>query len=92
MISYDELMSVRAKGAVCDTLGRLFNPDGRPVWHELEARTLAVDIELLRTRDVVLLGAGPEKVKAIAALLRTGIVRGLIVDGDTALSLALLQS
>jgi DNA-binding transcriptional regulator LsrR (DeoR family) len=33
---------------------------------------------------VVLLSAGLEKTTATAALLRSGLVRGLIIDGDSA--------
>lgn len=87
MLSAAELASVRATGAVADTLGRLFDPTGAEVSHELSRRTLAVGFEELRGRDVVLLGAGLSKVAAIAALLETGIVRALIVDGDTARAL-----
>jgi DNA-binding transcriptional regulator LsrR (DeoR family) len=36
----------------------------------------------------VLLAGGREKVRATIALLRSGIVKGLIIDGDTALALA----
>jgi DNA-binding transcriptional regulator LsrR (DeoR family) len=35
----------------------------------------------------VLLSAGTAKTAATAALLRSGIVRGLIIDGDAALAL-----
>jgi DNA-binding transcriptional regulator LsrR (DeoR family) len=88
MITSAELQSVRAAGAVGDTLGKLFNRDGLLVEHELNDRTLGFDLDDLRGRNVVLLGAGLEKVHAIEALLRSGIVRGLIVDGDTAARLA----
>lgn len=88
MVSTDELRAVRAAGAVCDTLGRLFAEDGREIEHEVSRRTLAVNVVDLRRRNVVLLAGGPEKVAAIAALLRAGFVTTLIVDGDTALALA----
>ena len=84
MMSRAELESVRARGAVSDSLGKLFDRNGQIVEHELNGRTLALDIEVLRGRRVVLLGAGLEKVEAIGSLLRTGIVSALIVDGDTA--------
>jgi DNA-binding transcriptional regulator LsrR (DeoR family) len=84
MLSQAELRSVRAKGAVADSLGRLFDRNGREVAHELSQRTLAVDFERLRGRDVVLLGAGLSKIAAIHALLSTGVIRGLIIDGDAA--------
>ena len=79
MLSARDLDSLHASGAVCDTLGKFFDRNGRLVDHEMNARTLAIDPLSLRGRDVILL-----KVEAIDALLRSGIVRGLIVDGDTA--------
>ena len=84
MISMAELASVRAMGAVCDTLGSFFDRNGHYVQHEVARRTLAIELERLRGRDVVLLGAGIPKMEAINGLLRTGLVRGLVIDGDTA--------
>jgi DNA-binding transcriptional regulator LsrR (DeoR family) len=88
MLSVEELRDIRARGAVCDTLGRLFDASGRQVDHELSRRTLAVDSEHLRGRNVVLAAGGLEKVEAIDGLLHAGLVAGLITDGDTALALA----
>ncbi len=88
MLSTAELLSIRARGAVCDTLGRLFDATGREIHHPLSSRTLAVEPETLRGRHVVLLAGGLEKVAAITGLLRAGLVKGLIVDGDTGLAIA----
>jgi len=88
MLSTAELRSVRARGAVADSLGRLFDRSGAQVEHELSHRTLALDFERLYHRDVVLLAGGLQKVKAVQALLRTRVVRGLVTDGDTAKLLA----
>jgi DNA-binding transcriptional regulator LsrR (DeoR family) len=90
MISAEELRSLRAVGAVCDTLGVFIDAAGRLVPHPVTDRALAIPFDGLRGRDVVLLAAGVEKSEATAALLRTGVVRGLIVDGDTATTLAQL--
>lgn len=84
MLSAAELQSVRAKGAVADSLGRLFDRTGAQIDHELAHRTLALDFERLRARDVVLLAGGLQKVASVQALLRTGVVRGLVIDGDAA--------
>jgi DNA-binding transcriptional regulator LsrR (DeoR family) len=86
MISAEEMLSVRKSGAVCDTLGKLYDIHGREVPHPLSDRCLSVGTEYLLGRDVVLLAAGLEKTAAIVALLRSGIVKGLIIDGDTALN------
>ncbi|MCA7121296.1 MAG: hypothetical protein LGL72_18305 [Acidibrevibacterium sp.] len=89
MIAADELAELRRLGAVCDTLGLFFDAQGRRIDHPLSRRALAVDFQRLIGRDVVLLGAGIEKVTAVAALLRTGVARGLVIDGDAARLLAL---
>lgn len=88
MVSAEELRDIRGRGAVCDTLGRLFDAGGREVRHELSGRTLAVDPEDLRGRRAVLVAGGLEKTDAIDGLLRAGLVAGLITDGDTALAIA----
>ena len=90
MISAKQLAELLAAGAVCDTLGRFFDAAGRPVDHELARRSLAVPFEALLGRDVVLLSAGVAKVRAVAAVLRTGVARGLVIDGDAARLLAAL--
>ena len=83
IITADELRSLREHGAVCDTLGSFFDANGETVRHPLTDLCLSVGAETLRGRNVILLAAGLEKVGAIAALLRSGLVRGLIIDGDT---------
>ena len=84
IITADEMRSLREHGAVCDTLGAFFDANGQIVGHPLGDLSLTVGAENLRGRNVVLLAAGLEKVTATAALLRSGLVRGLIIDGDTA--------
>ena len=84
----DELAELHRLGAVCDTLGLFFDACGQAINHPVSRRSLAVDFQRLIGRDVVLLGAGIEKVAAMAALLRTGVARGLVIDGDAARLLA----
>lgn len=88
MVSAPELAEIRGQGAVCDTLGRLFDARGQEVRHDLSSRTLAVRPEDLKGRQVVLAAGGFEKLDAIDGLLRAGLVTDLIIDGDTALALA----
>jgi DNA-binding transcriptional regulator LsrR (DeoR family) len=87
MLSAADLKSLRAAGAVGDMLGKFFDPDGKVVHHEITDRTAAVELTDIRKGALVVLGAGLEKVAAIRAILRSGIPKGLIVDGDTALQL-----
>lgn len=87
MISAKELEELRAAGAVGDTNGIFFDASGQPVDHSLNARTLAIGFEDLKKTQTVLLSAGIEKAEATLALLRSGVISGLIIDGDTALRL-----
>ncbi|MFV0385212.1 sugar-binding transcriptional regulator [Paracoccus sp. (in: a-proteobacteria)] len=84
MISEAELNSLRRAGAVGDTNGIFFDRDGAPVDHDLNQRTLAVGFGDLARSHTVLLSGGTEKCAATRALLRSGIVRTLIIDGDAA--------
>ncbi len=91
MLSKDELLSIRARGGVADALGQLFDRDGMRIDHELACRTLAIEFEQIRGRDVVLLAGGLQKAAAVRSLLRTGLVQGLIIDGDTAQALSAIR-
>jgi DNA-binding transcriptional regulator LsrR (DeoR family) len=91
MLTKADIASLRAAGAIGDTNGIFFNEMGRPVDHELNGRTIAVSFETLRHLDVVLMVASPEKTRAAAALLSSGLVKGLIIDGDAALQLLASQ-
>ena len=82
-----ELQDLKRTGAVCDCMGKFFDAEGKVVSSDLNQRTLAVDIEHLYEREVILLCAGREKLQAVKGLLRAGFVKGLIIDGDTALLL-----
>lgn len=85
MLTAADLDSLHAAGAVGDTNGIFFDSQGRPVDHPLNERTIAVPFDVLRDLNVVLMVASPEKTRAAAALLASGIVNGLIIDGDAAL-------
>jgi DNA-binding transcriptional regulator LsrR (DeoR family) len=80
-----ELQDLKRAGAVCDCLGKFFDADGQVVASDVNQRTLAVDLEHIYGREVILLCAGREKLQAVTGLLKAGFVKGLIIDGDTAL-------
>ncbi len=87
LLSGIELQDLKRAGAVCDCMGKFFDANGQVVSSDLNERTLAVDLEHLYDREVILLCAGREKLKAVKGLLKAGFVKGLIIDGDTALCL-----
>ncbi len=88
MITAEELADLRRAGAVGDTNGLFFDAAGRPVDHPLNARSIGAGFGDLARATSVLLSAGTSKTAATEALLRSGIIRGLIIDGDAALALA----
>lgn len=87
MIGAEDLADLRRAGAVGDTNGIFFDAVGRPVDHPLNARTIGAGFSDLARTETVLLSAGTAKTAATEALLRSGIVRGLVIDGDAALAL-----
>jgi len=88
LISREELSSVKAAGAVCDTIGKFFDASGNLIDTELNDRTLAIDLADLRSHEVILLCAGLSKRQAVKGLLNSEIVDGLVIDGDVAKLLA----
>lgn len=77
----DELIGA---GAVADMLGKFFDAEGKLVDSSLNARTPSIPIEAIRARDLVLLAAGRSKAGALRAILHSGLVNRLVVDGDLA--------
>ena len=51
-------------------------------------RTIALGFDELRKTGAIALVAGTAKRDAAHAFLQSGVARGLIIDGDTALALA----
>ena len=88
MITEDEAASLRAAGAVGDTNGIFFDGDGNPVDHDINQRTVAIGLPLLQKTKTVVLSAGQSKLTATQAILRSGVVKGLIIDGDSARALS----
>lgn len=91
MLSAQDIRSVQAAGGIADMLGHLFDRKGGVIEHELNQRTAALDIADVRHVPLVLLCAGLEKLAAADAVLRSGLVNGLVIDGDTALRLQALE-
>lgn len=74
-----------AAGAVGDLLVHPFDGAGRFVAPDLGARAMAITVEQLRrVPRVIAVAAGAAKGPAIAAALRTGVVRILVTDAAAA--------
>ncbi|GLK86831.1 sugar-binding transcriptional regulator [Ancylobacter defluvii] len=82
-----ELSEVQRAGAVGEVAGRIFDAEGRYLDLAINQRLGGMHAPAPRPdRPVIGLAAGPSKVAAIAAALRSGILNGLITDEPTARS------
>jgi deoxyribonucleoside regulator len=89
--SLGEIRRLRRQGAVGDVLGNYVDAAGQPIESAETSRLIGLSIdELRRIGSVVAIVSEPEKPHAILGVLRTGVVRVLIVDeGNARMVLAL---
>lgn len=87
MILPDEISEVRRSGGVGEMLGHFLDEDGAPVETPLSGRTVSPALDDIRGRRAVAIAGGPGKVAAIRAVLRSGVLTGLITDERTARAL-----
>jgi DNA-binding transcriptional regulator LsrR (DeoR family) len=88
MIPDAEFERLERAGAVGEVLGEFLRRDGRPLDVDVSKRAIGLKLEDLRGKQVVAIAGGAGKVAAIDAVLRTGVVRGLITDEFTANGIA----
>ncbi|MGE3872231.1 MAG: sugar-binding transcriptional regulator [Parvibaculaceae bacterium] len=87
LLRSEEIEDVIASGAVADMLGKFFTRNGELVPSRLNYRTPGISIDDMARHEIVLLAAGLTKAEAAEALLRSGLINRLIVDGDLATAL-----
>ncbi|MEA3336699.1 MAG: sugar-binding transcriptional regulator [Chloroflexota bacterium] len=82
------LRQLQALGAAGDICGRFFDGNGQLCAPELDGRTLAIDLDTLRTRELAIaIAGGLHKVPAILGALRGGYANVLITDEQVARAL-----
>lgn len=84
MLGADEVGDLRDKGAVGELLGHYFGADGAPVAESLSDRALAPGLERLMETRVIAIAGGAAKSDAVHAVLRSGVLDGLVTDEATA--------
>jgi DNA-binding transcriptional regulator LsrR (DeoR family) len=87
MIEPAEIARIEALGGVGEMLGHFFDAEGRVLDTALNARTVAVRLEGRRNSRIVAIAGGAIKRAAVAAVLQSGRLSGLITDEATARSL-----
>jgi DNA-binding transcriptional regulator LsrR (DeoR family) len=88
MIKPEEVVELRRVGACADLLGHFFHEDGRVLDIDLSARATSMSAADLRKHRIVAVAGGLPKVTALRAVLRSGMLHGLILDEATAQALA----
>lgn len=87
MVGQDEIAELRAGGAAGEILGHYFDTDGCIVASGLCGRAMSPGLDELRDRMIVAVAGGAEKIEAVRAVVRSGLLRGLITDEATGRSL-----
>lgn len=88
ILSKNDLLYLKLKGAVGDVLCHFVDKDGNLVDSNIESRLITTSLNTLRSlKNVIGVAAGDEKVDAIKAVLNGGYIDILITDESTALQL-----
>ena len=81
----DDMDELVRRGAVGDVVGRYIDADGRIVDPGLDARTVGLPLESLRSAQrAIAVVSGPEKVPVARAIVSSGLCSVLVTDEDTA--------
>ena len=84
----DERAALLAGGAIGDICTLVFDGDGNALESEPLRRSMGISLdELRRVPEVIAVAGSPAKARAIAAILRSGVVHTLVTDHSTANSL-----
>jgi DNA-binding transcriptional regulator LsrR (DeoR family) len=87
MIEPAEIEAIDRAGGVGEMLGHFFDREGNILETALSPRTLSVSMDKAKNQDIIALAGGPRKVEAIRAILRSGMLSGLVTDERTAKAL-----
>jgi DNA-binding transcriptional regulator LsrR (DeoR family) len=87
MIEPAEIREIAAAGGVGELLGHFFDAGGRMLATPMTARTLAASLGEPGPHRMTAVAGGAQKIGAIAAVLRSGRLTGLITDECTAKAL-----
>lgn len=87
MLDKKDIRAVHKAGARGEVLGHFFTACGKLVETELSERTMGLSAKELYETDIVAVAGGVAKVEAITAILKSGLLSGLITDERTARAL-----
>lgn len=81
VLSPADLDHLRQKGAVGEICGRFFDADGQECASKWRDRAISIDLKLLRKiPQVIGVAAGSHRAQAVAAAMRGGLLKSLLID------------
>lgn len=83
-----DVAHLQACGAVGEICGRFFDAKGRECLSRWRNRAISIELEHLRKiPQVIGVAAGPDRAAAVAAAMRGGLLKSLLIDESGALAL-----
>ena len=77
--------TIKQQGGIGEVIGRAYDENGNIIHSELDNRIIGVTLEELKQIPLKIgVGYGNQKVKAIKAALKGGLIDVLITDRETA--------
>lgn len=87
LISRAEQEQLRARGVVCDLMGKFLMPDGAIADVDIGERSVGLSFEDVRGKRVIALAGGENKAEATLAAMRTGVITDLVTEETLARAL-----
>lgn len=79
-LSAGEMRHLHDLGAAAEVVGQFLDLEGRRIDCEVNRRTLGMSLDVLRRQHLVAVSGGRGKVHATLAVLRSGLLNGLVTD------------
>ena len=88
VLNAGDVAHLRSCGAVGEICGRFFDADGKECNSRWRNRAISIELEYLRKiPQVIGVAAGPDRAPAVAAAMRGGLLKSLLIDESGAVAL-----
>jgi DNA-binding transcriptional regulator LsrR (DeoR family) len=87
LLNRDKVAALRGVGAAGELVGHFLGHDGALLDIDINQQTIGLSMDELHTRETIAVAGGQEKVSAIRAVLRSGVLDGLVTDENAAAEL-----
>lgn len=81
VLSRSDITDLQSRGAVGEICGRFFDAEGKECHSRWKDRVMSIDLDYLRKiPQVIGVAAGPDRAAAVAAAMRGGVLKSLLID------------